>query len=184
MCGKTWQSPCSWLCGVPLIFIHFYLSVVFRSPHLTTTIESRKEIPHASTVIGPNVLVPFHSHRSPALTSLSRDLSTPLKLILIVHKLRFKHWCCHLLEWPFLLQAVFLADLQMYSCNPAPLFCQYEQTLAGFLPGCWFSNEGHWHFGTVLLAACIKMMWTGFCLTNSPTILIQENSAQKHWPAL
>lgn len=48
-----------------------------------------------------------------------------------------------------LLQVVFLGDLQMYSYDPAPLVCQFEQALAGFFPGPLFSNEGNQHFGTV-----------------------------------
>lgn len=117
MCGNTW-SPCSWLYGVLLIVVHFYMSLVFRGPHvageMTATIESWHKIPIASTVVGAIAVV----LRSQTITSLSQDLSKPLKFILILNKLQFKCWGCHMLKWAFCYRLFFLPT---FKCTVATL---------------------------------------------------------------
>lgn len=48
----------------------------------------------------------------------------------------------------YLLQPVFLVDLQISCGDPAPSLCQCGQALVGLFPGSCFSNEGYQHFGT------------------------------------
>lgn len=48
----------------------------------------------------------------------------------------------------YLLQPVFLVDLQISCGDPAPSLCQCVQALVGLFPGSCFSNEGYQHFGT------------------------------------
>lgn len=78
-----------------------------------------------------------------------------------------------------LLQAV-LTDLHMYSSDPAPLLWQYEQALAGLFPGFLMRDISTLAQFTV----SVHKKDVARVLLNGPTILIQENSAQKHWPAL
>lgn len=146
MCGNTW-SPCRWLYGVLLNVVRFYMSLVFRGAHvageMTTTIESWHKTLIASTVTRAIAVVPRSQ------TSLSQDLSKPLKFILILHKPQFKCWGCHMLKWAFCYRLFFLLT---FKCTVATLHhysvSMRRHLLDSFL-GRWFSNEGHRQFGTV-----------------------------------